>query len=191
MESSDALSAGFVDALFDHAPVGLAILDRDLRFVRINRTLADINGSSIEDHLGRTASELFPNLPDEHLAAYQEVLTTREPVHSRRLVDEAGLSGGQRTWDVTIYPISLAGEVIGFGTSVIEVTELVDLERNLLAHGESIYGEIVQSLVIAKVGMEVGGHEPLVRLRVAQALSSAKHLTTELITGSLLEEVGN
>jgi PAS domain-containing protein len=35
---------GLLDALFRTAPIGFAFLDRDLRYVRINERLAEING---------------------------------------------------------------------------------------------------------------------------------------------------
>ena len=39
-----------LDALYSHAPVGLALLDRDLRFVRVNEALARINGAPAAEH---------------------------------------------------------------------------------------------------------------------------------------------
>src|SRR6478735_7721072 len=41
-------------------PIGFKLVDRDLRVVRINKTLADIDGRSIEDCIGLAASELVP-----------------------------------------------------------------------------------------------------------------------------------
>ena len=49
-------------ALYRHAPIGLAVLDRDLRFIRINDTLAEINGYSVEEHVGRVAWDIVPGL---------------------------------------------------------------------------------------------------------------------------------
>ena len=37
------------------APFGFVFLDRDLRFVRINERLAEMNGCSVAAHLGKTA----------------------------------------------------------------------------------------------------------------------------------------
>ncbi len=50
-------------ALFDSyvsvAPVGIAVLDADLKYSKINETLADINGVSIDDHLGKRPSQIM------------------------------------------------------------------------------------------------------------------------------------
>ena len=37
-------TAGLLDVIFEHAPVGLALLDIDVRYVRVNDRLAEING---------------------------------------------------------------------------------------------------------------------------------------------------
>ena len=60
-EQSETLA--LLDSLLDTAPVGLAFLDRELRYVRINqRWLADINGVPVEETLGRTVREVLPEL---------------------------------------------------------------------------------------------------------------------------------
>ena len=41
--------------------IGICYLDRELRYVRINATLAAMNGLSVEAHLGRTIYDLFPD----------------------------------------------------------------------------------------------------------------------------------
>jgi PAS domain S-box-containing protein len=50
--------------LYANAPIGLALVDRDHRFVRVNERLAAINGRSVADHLGRTIREVIPKLAD-------------------------------------------------------------------------------------------------------------------------------
>jgi PAS domain S-box-containing protein len=69
------------EALFEQSPLGLAIFDRDLRYVRVNTTLARMNGLRVEDHLGRTAGEALPQLAaDEVMAVQRQVLASGEPV---------------------------------------------------------------------------------------------------------------
>ncbi|HYF66220.1 MAG TPA: GAF domain-containing protein, partial [Herpetosiphonaceae bacterium] len=59
-EEAKRESLALLDALFDHAPVGMGFWDRDLRFVRVNPTLAAMNNVPVEDHSGRTLDELAP-----------------------------------------------------------------------------------------------------------------------------------
>ena len=43
-----------LEHLYRVAPVGLCLTDTDHRYVRINQKLADINGKTVAEHLGRT-----------------------------------------------------------------------------------------------------------------------------------------
>ncbi len=51
-----------VESVYNSAPVGLCILDRELRFIRLNQRLADMNGIPVEEHIGRTPREIVPDL---------------------------------------------------------------------------------------------------------------------------------
>lgn len=51
-----------LQAVYDGAPVGLAFLDRNLKYININRRLAEMHGLSIEDHYGKTLAEVIPDL---------------------------------------------------------------------------------------------------------------------------------
>src|SRR4051812_23857186 len=55
-----ALSPEIVDALFDEAPFGLAIIDADMRYRRINERLATMHGLTAADHEGRRVQDLRP-----------------------------------------------------------------------------------------------------------------------------------
>ena len=69
------------DALFEQSPLGIAVLDQDLRYVRLNETLARMNGLPVADHLGRTTGEVLPEgSADEVTAIQRQVLATGEPV---------------------------------------------------------------------------------------------------------------
>ena len=60
------MSASEASALFDvvgeGAPVGLALVDTELRFVRINSALCAINGRPRELHIGRRLDEVLPEI---------------------------------------------------------------------------------------------------------------------------------
>ena len=64
-------------ALFERAPVGLAVWDGELRYRAINARLAEINGIPAADHIGRTPSELLGEIGVEAEAALRSVLETR------------------------------------------------------------------------------------------------------------------
>jgi PAS domain-containing protein len=49
-----------MEALQSSAPVGLACLDRDFRFVRVNDALAEMNRLPVDDHIARPVAEIIP-----------------------------------------------------------------------------------------------------------------------------------
>src|SRR3954470_15913686 len=74
----DAISV--LGTLFDRAPIGLALIDSDLRYVRINEWLAKMNGLSPDAHVGRKVSEILPPSADGVERALRHVFEKGEPL---------------------------------------------------------------------------------------------------------------
>lgn len=51
-----------LEAIYRNAPVGLCVIDRNMRWVRVNERIAEMNGFPVADHIGRTLNELLPEL---------------------------------------------------------------------------------------------------------------------------------
>jgi two-component system, chemotaxis family, CheB/CheR fusion protein len=49
-----------IEKLYKTAPVGMALVDRNRRFLKINQHFADLRGRPIEDHLGRVVHDVLP-----------------------------------------------------------------------------------------------------------------------------------
>jgi hypothetical protein len=49
------------------------VIDRDLRYVRINDRLAEINGMPAAGHIGRTVQEVVPDLNEQVIAMMRRV----------------------------------------------------------------------------------------------------------------------
>src|SRR5262249_27985631 len=73
-------NAAEIDALYRTAPIGLCLIDRSLRYVRINERLAEMNGLSAADHIGRTIRQVIPGLADIVEPRLRRVLRTGRPV---------------------------------------------------------------------------------------------------------------
>jgi PAS domain S-box-containing protein len=69
-ENGSAHRARFteLDLLHRRSPIGLAMLDRELRFLHVNEALAEFHGISAEDLTGRPAQEVMPNLRENFAA---------------------------------------------------------------------------------------------------------------------------
>ena len=48
--------------IYETAPIGLACLSPDCRYLQINQRLTEICGISVEDHLGRSVRDCVPAL---------------------------------------------------------------------------------------------------------------------------------
>lgn len=57
-----AQTSALLDAFFESSPLGLAVFDDQLRYVRLNASVAEVSGLTIEQHWGRTLDEVSPDL---------------------------------------------------------------------------------------------------------------------------------
>mgnify|MGYP001765292852 CR=1 FL=1 len=124
-----------MQACYDNAPVGLFVVDTELRYQRINAYLAGLNGQLAAAHLGRTVREMVPGLADQLDPLYRQVLQTGTPVLNVEISgDVANPAGGQRAWRAHFYPQrNPSGAIVGLAGMVEEVTALKQAERELRA----------------------------------------------------------
>jgi PAS domain S-box-containing protein len=114
-----------IEVIYDTAPIGLCVLDRDLRYVRINERLAEINGVPAADHLGRTIREVLPHLARAMESGMRRVIDTGEASLDIEVSGETPARPGVlRTWIESWLPLrGGAGEVVGINIVAREVTE--------------------------------------------------------------------
>nr|WP_275564052.1 SpoIIE family protein phosphatase [Kitasatospora sp. SID7827] len=115
-----------LDGFFDQSPIGLAVYDTDLRFVRLNEALARINGLSVEEHLGRRISSLLPGINAAEIEnVMRQVLATGKPVVDARSHGRVpGDPRRDRAWSASYFRLEdSTGKVLGVSSSIIDVTE--------------------------------------------------------------------
>jgi PAS domain S-box-containing protein len=121
-----SLSAASVELeqVWRNAPVGLAVIDTGLRFVRINERLAEINGASVEAHLGRTVREMLPDLTEQGEALLRRVIESGEPLRDIEIAGETPAQPGvHRVWVEQFLPLrDASGAVVGVSVVAEEVT---------------------------------------------------------------------
>jgi len=122
-----------LETLQSSAPVGFLFVDRDLRFVRVNQAVADINGVPVEEHLGRKVADVVPWLWEEIGPLYRRVLEGDEPVVNVEVAtprDEHRKACPQRWLLESFYPVRLHGETIGVGVVIVDITDRKLLEQS-------------------------------------------------------------
>ncbi|MDP3911501.1 MAG: PAS domain-containing protein, partial [Gemmatimonadales bacterium] len=112
------------DAFFTAAPAGLAILDRELRYVQLNETLAAMNGLSVQEHLGSPVREVLPALAPVVEPILQQILATGEPALNIEVSGESlAQTGATRHWLASYFPLpGRGGRPAGIGAIVVEDT---------------------------------------------------------------------
>jgi PAS domain S-box-containing protein len=112
-----------LDTFFDAVPAGMALFDDQLRYLRINRPLAEMNGLSVEAHLGHTPRELFPNLDPHPEDLFRKVLTrgetiTFESTGKSQASDEVG------TWLACTAPVRASdGHTLGVVIVILDISQ--------------------------------------------------------------------
>ncbi|MDJ0569640.1 MAG: ATP-binding protein [Pleurocapsa sp. MO_192.B19] len=121
-----------LENLYTTSPVGLSLHDQDLKYLRINQALADINGFSIEDHLGKTIAEIVPNLAPKIEPTLHRVIETNRPVSNRQIHGSTSAAPNlKRYWNISFYPVDLLNGRRGVGSVVIDITERIETEASL------------------------------------------------------------
>ncbi|WP_182869516.1 PAS domain-containing hybrid sensor histidine kinase/response regulator [Rhodopirellula sp. JC639] len=128
-----------LELIYKAAPVGMSLIDRDLKYLRVNETLAKINGYTRDQHIGRRADELLKELNDQLLPIYRRVFATGRPVLDVEIVGKTPASDQQRTWLASYYPLELPSEngdaeqdaVTAVSAIVQDITERKEQEQRL------------------------------------------------------------
>ncbi|MFJ8632033.1 SpoIIE family protein phosphatase [Streptomyces sp. NPDC093568] len=108
------------------APVGLAVLDTELRYVTVNPALAQLNGIPAEDHIGHTPRELLPDIgADAVEASLLEVLRTGRPLINQHIVGRTQADPDrEHHWSVSLYRLEdTTGTVLGVAGMAVDITE--------------------------------------------------------------------
>ncbi len=130
-----------LDAFFTAAPAGLAILDRELRYVQLNETLALMNGHPVADHLGHSVREILPAIAATLEPLLHKILETGVPALNIELSGETPAHPGvTRYWRASYFPLAAQGRrgkngVGGIGAIVVEDTPRRHAERALRRSG--------------------------------------------------------
>ncbi|MEU4728965.1 SpoIIE family protein phosphatase [Streptomyces sp. NPDC023588] len=116
----------FLDALFETCPIGLVMLDSDLRYVHLNQALADMDGLAIEAHLGRRTDEVMIVSDDgEFRRMLSDVARGGAPVVGTLVgMRPRGHPDRDQVRSVSFFPLSRAvGSRPGVGGLMVDVTD--------------------------------------------------------------------
>jgi PAS domain S-box-containing protein len=147
-----------IEAIYQSAPVGLCLLDKNFRYLHINERLASMNGLSVEAHLGRTVRQAVPHLADGTEALCRQAVASGQPVLNVELEGTTNAQPGVvRTWVTHWVPLKDPdGQVTGINVLVEEITERKAMHRTL-QESEQKYRRLHESMTDAFASVDMSG----------------------------------
>jgi PAS domain S-box-containing protein len=185
MEGLPAQRLAQLQAVYDGAPVGLGFLDRGLRYVNLNRQLAEMGGRSIEEYLGRTVQEMVPDLYLK-FELYLRRALQGEAIAGFEINMPATEASGARTYLVSYQPArDEAGEVVGVSVAALDFTARKQAEEQLQRYERVVEGLEEMIVVINREYRYVLANRSFLDYRA----TTREKLLGSLISDSLDREV--
>jgi PAS domain S-box-containing protein len=145
-----------LDALLDASPVGLGFHDGSLRYIGVNRALAEVNGRPALDHIGRKGREILGDAAADVVEPIlKDVLRTGRAVHVPALRVRLAATGVDRWYSVSYAPVRDAGRVSAVAVSVSDITETQQAQE-ALAHERELLQTLVDSIPVMITMYEPG-----------------------------------
>jgi PAS domain S-box-containing protein len=173
--------------IYDTAPIGLAFLSPDCRYLQINQRLTEICGISVEGHLGRTVRDCVPALASSVEAIVRSIMETGEPVIGIEVAGQRADQTEERFWITHWHPQrGPSGNIVGVNVAAEEITERKRSERELrrardaaeaaLHHLQETQTSLVEAEKLAALGRLVAGVAHEINSPVGTSLTLASAL---------------
>lgn len=120
-----------LESIYGNSPVGLSSLDSELRYLRVNQMLADINGLSIEQMVGKTYREISPETADVAEPFLRKLIASGRPVRNLEVrAVPPGDPGVEHIFLLSLNPVrDASGGIAGHVSAIQDVTALRRVEE--------------------------------------------------------------
>jgi two-component system NtrC family sensor kinase len=186
LEGLPAQRLAQLQAVYDGAPVALGFLDRGLKYVNLNRRLADMHRKPLEEHYGRTISEVV--MPD----IYAQIAPLLDRALGGEAVADAEIKGYQpeETFLASYQPArDEAGEVVGVSCAVTDFTARKRAEERLRQFERLVEGVGEMMAVVDRDYRYVLANRAYLRYRVMTEEEFVGARVSDIAGGELFDSV--
>jgi PAS domain S-box-containing protein len=163
--------------IYDTAPIGLACLSPDCRYLQINQRLTEICGISVEDHLGRSVRDCVPALAEAVEGIVRSIMQTGEPVIGIEVAGQRTDQAEERFWITYWHPLrSPSGEIVAVNVAAEEITERKRAETAL----QETQNSLIEAEKLAALGRLVAGVAHEINNPVGTSLTVASALERKI-----------
>ena len=169
--------------MYKYITVGISFVDTNLRYIRINKCLAQINGRSIADHIGRTIREAIPEIADMVEPIYLQVLATQTPILDLEIKAETLQQPGVvRDWLVSFYPVSdESGTLLGVSSAIAEITDRNQAKR-VIQQSEALFRRLLNSNIF---GVAIGDLSGRIAYANDSLLNMVGYTRSDVLSGQM------
>lgn len=132
LRAQKKLLSSFFDAT-SAAHIGAGIFDTDRRCIRINSTMADMNGVQVQTLLGNRLGDIDSELLSASESILDYVFNTQESIQNIEITGETVYQpGGARYWLTSYFPIPDESHMLhAVGMIAVEITRQKQIEKEL------------------------------------------------------------
>ena len=162
------------------APVGFALLDRNLRFLHINAALKVIDGRLADEHIGHTVREVIPEQASDLEPLCREVLRNQKTILNVQINGVLGNRQAKgRVYLVSLYPVRPDSKSLNVGLLIRDVSSYT---LQTIGHFSSLMTEDFNTVLSGIAGSFNVGRDNLSESHPAftglqKTLQSSEHST--------------
>jgi PAS domain S-box-containing protein len=153
------LEGTLLEAIFEQSEVGMVVIDRNLRFVRVNQAFGKFQDRDPPEIVGRTIVEALPELASQIEEVILRVFATGEPIVGQEVMArDPGDPDNVRWFRVNRYPIFSTDRSVGAVISMfVEVTDLRNAQIQLADAFARAEGNHLSELATKRAQLEALG----------------------------------
>jgi PAS domain S-box-containing protein len=143
-----------IEAIYANAQVGLCVIDRQLRYVRINKQMLEMCGHAADTLIGRTLEEATPQLAAILVPICQQVLNSGEPIVNVEYNSLVPPDEEPRYWIGNHHALrDEVGNIIAVNVAIHDITE----RRRANEERAALEDQLRQSQKMEALGTLAGG----------------------------------